>query len=1060
MINAIIRWSLDRRVAVVVISGMLLIAGAYVASTMSVDIFPDLTAPTVTILTEGQGMAPEEMETLVTFPIEASVNGASGVRRVRSASAVGLSVVWVEFEWGTDIHKARQTVTERIATVKDSLPAGVEAPVLAPLSSIMGEIVFAALTTDRHDPIALRREAETVVRRRILSVAGVSQVTLIGGEEKQYQIVLRPERLRTYGIGVDEVVAAVARSNENVAAGLLIRGGQETIVQGIGRVRGTADLESVIVIRRGGVPVRVADLGVVQIGSEIQRGRGSASFRTASGDPITTPAVIIAIQKQPDANTLTLTRRLDQTFAEIQGNLPAGFVLRPNLFRQADFIETSIRHVVESLRDGGAIVILIVLLFLASLRAGVITLLAIPTSLVVAILALRLMGATINTMTLGGMAIAIGALVDDAIIDVENIVRRLRENAAAPPGQRRSAAAIVFHASVEVRASIVFATVIILLVFSPIFVLSGVEGRLLFPVGLSFTVALAASMVTALSLTPALASWLLPRSRTVLKPREPLVVRGLKAIYAPVLGFALRRPLAVTLPVVLLLGLAIFGLLRAGRSFLPEFNEGALVVGAVTLPGSSLDQSDTLARQVEETLMKHPEIVAIGRRTGRAEEDEHVQGVEGSEIDLTLDLDAGPRAGRPRRTKGELLEALRLDLGAIPGIQATFGQPISHRIDHMLSGTRSSIAIKIFGDDLVALRRIAEQAESIVRSIEGVVDLSSEQQASVPSTRIVFDRASLARHGVAVGDLTRTLESLFRGAPATGVIEGQLVSGVVVRLGTGIPGGDGDDVVGDVPVPVAGGYRVPLRALARVDEDVTANLVSRENLERKIVVMCNVAGRDVGGVVAEIRGHLSEGLALPRGYRIEYGGQFETAEATARRLTWLGLIVVLGIGFILHVVFRNVRDVILIMLNLPLALIGGVAGVFLGDGVVSVASLIGFITVFGIAARNGILMVSHIRHLELHEGVTDFREAVRRGAMERVSPIMMTAMAAGLALVPLALRGGQPGTELLAPMAFVILFGLLSSTFLNMIIVPSLLVRFGRSAAPREGGTAPAEVES
>ncbi len=1042
MVDGMIRWSIENKLAILLFSAVALIAGGFTASTMSVDIFPDLTAPTVTIITEGHGMAPDEMETLVTFPIETAVNGAAGVRRVRSGTAIGISVVWVEFEWGTDVRRARQTVAERLGTVSGSLPREVEPPVLGPISSIMGEIVFAAISSDRHDAIAVRNQANTVIRRRLLAIPGISQVTLIGGDVKQYQVVLSPERLRVYALTVDDVISAIERSNENVAAGILARGGQETVVQGIGRIDTEKDIQSVVVAMRDTTPVKVEDLGVVHVGAAIKRGAASASFRDAAGKARTTPAVVIAIQKQPSANTLTLTQSLDAVLDQIEGGLPAGMMLNKNLFRQASFIENSLKHTLEALRDGGAIVIVIVLLFLASFRASVITLLAIPISLAVAVICLSLMDASINTMTLGGMAIAIGALVDDAIIDVENIVRRLRVNSELPIERRKSVATVVYEASIEVRASIVFATLIILLVFSPLFFLSGVEGRLLFPLGVSFCVALGASMVTALTLTPVLASWLLPNSRTVRVPNESFLVRSLKACYAPLLAFAVKRPWIVTLPAILLLIAALFGFVKAGRSFLPEFNEGALVVGLVTLPGTSLEESDALARRVEHALMMHPEIVSIGRRTGRAEEDEHVQGVEASEIDLTLDLSAGQRSGGRSRTKSELLDALRADLGAIPGVSATFGQPIGHRVDHMLSGTRASIAIKIFSDDLTALQRLARQVEDTVRKIPGVVDLSSEQQASVPTLRIRFDRPALARHGLNIREVGRTVEAAFKGAYATRVIDGQSTTDVVVRLGSTTPALAAD--VGEIQVATPTGARVPLRELAQIDDDLAPNFISRENVQRKIVVMCNVSGRDVGGVVDEIRSRITLGIALPVGTRVEYGGQFETAEETRKRLTWLGLVVILCVGLILQIVFGSARDAILIMVNLPLALIGGVVGVYVGGGVISIASIIGFITVFGIAARNGILMVAHIHHLQEHEGVGSYLEAVRRGALERLTPILMTALAAGLALVPLAIRGGEPGTELLSPMALVILFGLLSSTFLNMLVVPALLVLFGR----------------
>jgi len=1048
MVNSLIRWSLANRLVVLIISVILLIAGTYLGSRMPVDVFPDLTAPTVTVIVEGHGMAPEEMETLVTFPIETAVNGATDVRRVRSATAVGIAVVWIEFEWGTDIHRARQTVNERLTTVARSLPPQVEPPVLAPVSSIMGEILFISLTSDRHDQLELRTVATTQIRRRLLSVVGVSQVTPIGGDEKQYQVILSPQRLRAFQVSVEEVAEAVRNANENVSAGFLSEGGRESIIQGIGRFRTTDDIGDTVIAVRSGRPIKVADLGVVGIGAAIKRGTGYSSRRGAQGEPINEPGVIIAIQKQPGANTLELTQRLDMVLDELQGGLPAGMLISKRLFRQANFIEASIANVVEALWEGGVLVVVIVLVFLGSARAGFISLLAIPLSLVIAVLSLRAFGATINTMTLGGMAIAIGALVDDAIIDVENVVRRLRENAALPPDKRRLSVEVIYRASVEVRASIVFATFIILLVFTPIFFLSGVEGRLLRPLGLAFTVALAASLAVALTLTPALASYLLPASRTIAAGHEPVLVRGLKRLYARSLEPAMRHPWLVLVPTAALFLASAVGTSFLGRNFLPEFNEGALVVGLVTLPGTSLEQSDALARVVQETLMQHPEIVAIGRRTGRAEEDEHVQGVEASEIDLTLDMEAPTRLGKARRTKAELLAALRNDLAVIPGVQATFGQPIGHRIDHMISGTRASIAVKIFGDDLRKLRDLARQVEEGMRGLPGVVDLSTEQQTDVPVLRVEFDRDAIARYGLHTRDLADTVEAGFRGQSVTQVLEGKNAFDLVVRTGNGhgssVAPGEKLEVVGNLLVDTPVGPKVPLKALARISEERGPNLIVRENVQRKIVVMCNVAGRDVRSVVGDIQRMIAERVPLPAGCFVEYGGQFESEEQTTRVLSVLGLVIVLGIGFLLHVVFRSVRDALLIMVNLPLALIGGVAGVYLSGGSLSVASLIGFITVFGIAARNGILMVSHIRHLQRYDGVADFREAVRRGAMERLAPILMTALAAGLALIPLTVGAEKPGNEILRPMAIVILFGLLSSTFLNMVVVPALLVRFGR----------------
>jgi CzcA family heavy metal efflux pump len=1047
VVNLLIRLALEKRLTVIILSLVTMAIGAFVTLRMPVDVFPDLTAPTVTVLVEGHSLSPQEMETQVTFPIESAMNGASGVRRVRSGTALGITVVWVEFDWGTDIQRARQTVAERLSTISSAMPEGVEAPKLAPVSSVMGEILFLSLTSTRHTPLELRTTATTLVRRRLLSVPGVSQVTPIGGDTKQYQVLLAPDRMRAYGITADEVIDSLRGSNENVAAGVLRFGAQEILVEGIGRIVTLEDIAAVAVAERDGIPVRVGDLGQVVIGPALKRGTAAASRRGASWEPIIEPAVVLAVQKQPGANTLELTGRLDGTLDELEAVLPEGMHINRNLFRQASFIQNSIDNTVVALIEGALFVVLVVIAFLASARASVITLLALPLSLLITVLALEGLDANINTMTLGGMAIAIGALVDDAIIDVENVLRRLRENRNLPESKRRNAVSVIYAASVEVRGSIVLATFIILLVFAPLFFLSGVEGRLLRPLGVAFTVSLAASLLTALTLTPALCSLLLPNSRAVTKSSEPPLVHFLQRVYARPLEWALRHPWLVTLPSAALLAFATWTAVNMGRGFLPEFNEGALVVEVASLPGTSIEQGDALARLAEEALMSEPEVVAIGRRTGRAEEDEHVQGVEASEIDLTLDMGARERFGLPRRTKAELLDALRERMASIPGIQASFGQPIGHRIDHMLSGTRASVAVKIFGSDLAELRELGTRVETVMKEVPGVVDLSVERQALVPTLRIEFDRAAIARHGLRIEDVAHAVELATQGSVAGQVLEGTNPVDLVVR--TSAERTPDPLSIPDVLVEAGNGRRIPLRALASIREDRTPNFISRENAQRKIVVMCNVAERDLRGVVEDIRTRIEADVKLPTGYWVEYGGQFESAQATGELLGWLGGLIVVSIAFLLYFAFGSVRDAALILLNLPLALIGGVLGVHLSGGVLTVASIIGFITVFGVAARNGIMLVSHIRHLQRHEGVRDFREAVRRGALERLAPILMTALAAGLALVPLALRGDEPGSEILTPMAVVILWGLLSSTLLNMLLVPALFLRF---AIPAETG--------
>ena len=1031
--DKLIQWALSNR-ALVLLGALALTAfGLSTATRMPVDVFPDLTAPTVTILTEAHGMSPTEVETQITFPLETAVNGAAGVRRVRSATAVGISIVWVEFGWGTDMRHARQTVTEKISAVSGDLPPEIERPVIAPESSIMGEILFLALSSEQHSPAELRSHAETVIRRRLLAVPGVSQVTPIGGGVKQFQAIVRPESLLAHGVTLNQVVRALEDGNENVSAGIINDRGSEWLISGVGRVRTLDDIAATVVSARNGVPTRVGDLGDVRIGEAQQRGKGSAMGK---------PAVILGIQKQPGANTLELTKRLDAVLADITAKLPPGMKLKTDIFRQADFIQISVRNVQTALLEGVALVTLVVVLFLANFRATLITLTAIPLSLVTAVLALKWFGATINTMTLGGMAIAIGALVDDAVIDVENVFRRLRENHHRPEGERRSTLSVVLTASIEIRGSIVFATLIIALVFVPIFFLAGVEGRLLQPLGVAYLVALLASLFVAVTVTPVLCYFLLPSSQAVRSEREPRFAHWLKQRFEPVLNAALRHPWAVTLPAVGALALALLGATLLGRAFLPEFNEGSLTISAVTLPGTSLAESDVLGGVVEQTLLGFPEVVSVARRTGRAELDEHAQGVEASELDVSVQIKG--------RSKTEFLAALRAALSQVPGVNITIGQPISHRIDHMLSGTRANIAVKIFGEDLYQLRALGEKSRQAMQGVAGVVDLSVEQQTEVPVLSVKFDRSEMARHGLAIREVARTLEAALQGVRASRVLEGQAAYDLVVRIA---PAAEWRlDTLGDVLVDTPAGAKVPLRSLARILRDSGPNQILREQVERKIVVQCNVAGRDVTGVVRDIQKLVNPIVSAAPGCRAEYAGQFESAAEAGRTLMLVSLGVIIGIGFLLYLAFNSTRDAALIMLNLPLALIGGVAGVFVSGGVLSVASLIGFITVFGIATRNGIMLVSHVRHLQEHEGVSDFREAVRRGAMERLVPILMTGLAAGLSLIPLALGGEKPGNEIQTPMAIVILFGLLSSMILNMLIVPALYLRFGKIALPKPIG--------
>ncbi|MEE9231085.1 MAG: efflux RND transporter permease subunit, partial [Acidobacteriota bacterium] len=999
--------------------------GSWQAFRLPVDVLPDLTAPTVTILVEGSGIAPEEMESLVTFPIEAALNGAAGVRRVRSVTAVGAAIIWVEFDWGEDIYRARQTVNEKLSLVAGSLPDTVKPPVLAPISSIMGEILFLALESDRHSLLDLRTMADTTLRRRILSVPGVSQVTAIGGAERQYQVLVHPDRLDRYNVTLGEIEDALAAGNRNTSAGFLVSGGQEYLILGIGRPETIDEIGETVVAARDAGPILVRDLGEVAIGPALRRGEGSHNGE---------PAIVIGVQKQPGANTLDLTRRLDTVLDELQASLPEGMVIHRNIFRQADFIENAIDNLTRALRDGSILVVVIVFVFLANLRATSITLLAMPLSLLAAVLALKGAGATINSMTLGGMAIAVGAIVDDAIIDVENVFRRLRENVLRPEGERRSVIEVVYRGSSEIRGSIVFATLVIGLVFMPLFFLHGVEGRLLRPLGFAYLVALFASLLVALTVTPVLCALLLPRSRAVQSGHEPRWIARLKGLYVQQLDWCLRRWQLVLFGSGVLLVGAVASFFWMGRAFLPEFNEGTLTISAVTLPGTSLEESDKLGAAVERLLLQVPEVTETARRTGRAELDEHLQGVESAEIDVNLRMKS-----RPKR---EILQEIRDRLSLVPGMNITIGQPISHRIDHMLSGTRANIAVKIFGPDLAVLRDLARRVEVVARGVPGAVDVAVEAQANIPTMRVKFNRTELARYGLPAGAAAEAMRTAFVGREVGQVFEGQVAFPLVVRYPAEVQ--ENVESIRRTRIDTPSGARVPLEAIADIREDRGPNFISRENGQRKIVVSANVAGRDLRSVVDGIRDAVAGSVDLPTGYSVEYGGQFESEAAASRRLLWLGLAVVLGILVLLSAAFRSLGDAVIIMLNLPLALIGGAVGVFMSGGVLSVASIIGFIALFGIATRNGIMMVSHIRHLVEEEGVSSFRDAVLQGAKERLVPILMTAMATGLALVPLALRGEHSGAELEAPMAMVILFGLFSATALNMVVVPLAYFKFSR----------------
>lgn len=1043
MIGQIIQWSLRNRLFVVLGALLLLAWGGYQTARTPVDVFPDLTAPTVTVVTEAHGMAPLDMESLVTFPIETALNGAPGVRRVRSATKVGLSTITIEFAWGTDAYLARQVVAEKLQLAKTSLPPGIEAPVMAPAASIMGEIMFIALTWD--DPakvgaggtavntVVLKNTADYVLRKRLLAVPGVAEVLPIGGDLQQFQVTLKPERLAAYGLTIDEAIKAVEGANSNAAAGYYAENGQEYLIQGIGRITRTEDIAEAVVAIKHGQPVLIRHIAEVTLGTAPVRGVGSTRGK---------PAVVLGIQRQPAANTLELTRRLDTTLADIQKSLPAGMKIETRLFRQADFIEISIANLMAALRDGAILIVAIVFTFLLSVRSTAITLVALPLSLVATVLSLKLLGATINTMTLGGIAIALGALVDDAIIVVENVVRRLRENHQKDAGQRESTMHVVFLATKEIQGSIVFATLIIMLVFVPLFFLSGIEGRLMVPLGLAYVISLFASLLVSITVTPVLASMFLGASKEITAPHEPRFVHWLRAAYRRVLDRTVKhwQTIAAGSAALLVVSLAALGM--AGQSFLPDFNEGTLTVGVETLPGTALAESARLGQLVEEVLLTHPEVIATARRTGRSPLDPHALDVHQSELEVSLKMGA--------RSKEQFLAALREDFAQLPGVQVVVGQPISHRIDHMLSGSRANIAVKIFGSDLAELRTLAQQVKGVMEKVEGAVDVQPEQQTEIPFLTVKYRREALAQHGLSAKELSENIEVAFNGVAVSRVVQGQASFDLVVRYDPAAR--DNLDTIRATLITTPSGARLPLSALAEIRNDRGPYFINRENVQRKIVVMANVAGRDLKSVVEEMQASVAREVKLPAGYHIEFGGQFESAAEASRVLLLLGSAVVVGIFLLLFVAFHSVRDAFLVMLNLPLSIIGGVVGVYLAGGVVTIASIIGFITLFGIATRNGVMMISHIHHLIEHDAIKDVAEAVKRGAEERLIPILMTALAAGLALVPLALSGGQPGSEIQAPMAVVILCGLISSTVLNMFVVPALYLRFGAIRDELESG--------
>lgn len=1020
MLNKIVKFSLDNRALVIVLIVLISLFGAYVTTQMDVDVFPDLTAPTVVVLTEAHGMAPEEVEQLVTFQIETAVNGATHVRRVRSSSSAGISIVWVEFEWDTDIYKARQIVNERISALRDRLPEGVGEPTMGPQSSIMGEVMLLSVTADSTSQMNLRTIADWTIRPRLLATGGVAQVIVIGGDFKQYQIIASPRRMRFFNVSLDELLLACEESNGNGSGGFMNEYGNEYIIKSVGRTTDVSEIGRSLIKMVDDRAIRIEDVADVQIGSADKIGDGSMNAA---------PAVIITVMKQPSTNTIELTKKIDLEIAEIQKSLPPDVKIDTQVFRQADFIQASVSNVQKTLIEGSLFVIIVLFLFLMNWKATVISLLAIPISLIASILALNWLGFTINTMSLGGMAIAIGSLVDDAIIDVENVYKRLKENASLPRSDRTDMISVVYDASVEIRSSIINATFIIIVAFIPLFFLSGMEGKLLAPLGISFIVSLLASLVVAMTLTPVLCSFLLARERSLEKIEgESWLVRNLQAFYRNTLQVVIRSKRIVLGVSVALLLVTIFLMSQLGRSFLPEFNEGSLVISVVTLPGISLTESNEIGQDVEEALRSIPEIELTTRRTGRAELDEHAQGVNAAEIDAPFTLED--------RSREELLADVRDKLSGVSGAMFTIGQPISHRIDHMLSGTRAQIAIKIFGTDLNQMFSLANRVSKEIQGISGLVDISVEQQVEIPQIQIKAKRNMLNHYGISVAELNEFVDIAFAGEKVADVYENTRTFDLVLRFDEEHRGSL--EAVNNALIDTHDGEKIPLSMVAEVISTAGPNTINRENVQRKIVVSANVAGRDQRSVVEEIQERISANIQLPEDYRIEYGGQFQAEQEASRTLLFASMLSFLVIFLLLFQEFKNMKIASIILLNLPLALIGGVFTVWLTSGVMSIPSIIGFITLFGIATRNGILLVSRYNALVL-EGKSVMQSVVD-GSVDRLSPILMTALTAGFALIPLAISGDLPGNEIQSPMAIVILGGLLSSTLLNIYVIPLVYI--------------------
>ena len=1018
MLDRILNFSLKNRLLILFAAGILLVGGSYVATKMEIDVFPDLTAPSVVILTEAHGMATEEVERLVSFPIEISLNGATDVRRVRSSSATGISIVWVDFEWNTDVFKARQIVNEKLAVVAEKLPLNAGTPTLAPQSSIIGEIMLITVSSDSLSPMDLRTVSDWQIRNRLLSIGGVSQVIVMGGDYKQYQIVADPEKMEYYRVSLSELFNVCENLNSNATGNFINDFGSEYVITGAIRTNNIDEIGNSVVKIHNGQPVSINDVAEVKIGSAPRIGAGYLNSK---------PAVMMTVLKQPNTNTVLLTEKIDLAIAGLKKSLPAGIAIRTDVFRQSDFILRSVNNVSRALIEGGIFVVIILFIFLLNIRTTIISLMAIPLSLLVSVITLNFLGLTLNTMSLGGMAIAIGVLVDDAIIVVDNALKRLKLNARKPVEERLASITVIFNASKEIMASIFNATLIIIVAFLPLFFLSGMEGRLLKPLGISFIVSLFASLIVALTLTPVMCSYLLTSEKQLVHHETgSRWVRWLNHQYGRALTGILNYKIIIIGGSVALLVFALAVMSNLGRTFLPEFNEGMLTLSTVSLPGISLEESNKMNLMIEKEMMAMPEIETITRRTGRAELDEHAQGVFSSEVDVPFTL--------TDRSKDEFLADLRARMATIRGINITVGQPLSHRIDHMLSGTRANIAIKVFGTDLQKMFSIASQISTEIQEIDGLVDVNVEQQVEIPQLQIKPRREMLKQYGIPVNEFAEFIDIAFAGEKVSEVYQENMSFDLVLIYND--KSRNSIEAIKNSLIDTYDGRKVALKEVADIVSATGPNTISRENVQRKVVISANVSGRDLRSVVNDVQKTINEKVILPENYYIEYGGQFESEEKASGLLLYTSIIAVFVIFMLLFMEFRNTRMSAIILLNLPLALIGGVFSIWLSSGMLSIPAIIGFITLFGIATRNGILLVSRYNHLQ-EEGFSPY-DSVIRGSMDRLNPILMTALTAALALIPLALAGDKPGNEIQSPMAIVILGGLFSSTLLNAFVVPAV----------------------